>query len=141
MLLEKYTLEDCLVLKEKKQNKTDQQNRLLPYKCRGYSQNDCTPFMFWVPIIKDVPKDSGVGGDAGAGAGGRDPQVEHGLAAQELADAGAQHLPPIRLPAPGTHGQDEPPRHQLLSPLQQQRNKSLRETHSVHDPTKKQWQM
>lgn len=108
VLLGKYTLEDCLVLKEKNENKTDQQNRLLPYKRRGNSQNNCTPFIFWIPIIKDVPKDSGVGGHAGASPSCRDSQVEHGLAAQELPDARPQHLPPVRLPAPRTHGRVKP---------------------------------
>ena len=50
-----------------------------------------------VPVVEDVTHDGGLGRDAGAGPRGGDAQVEHGLAAQELADAGAQHLAAVGL--------------------------------------------
>lgn len=53
--------------------------------------------MAGVPAVEHVPDDPAVGGHHGAGSGGGNTQEEHGLAAEELSDAGAQHLPAVGL--------------------------------------------
>lgn len=90
------------IRKTSKQNQST--NKFLPYKCRGYSQNNCTPFIFWIAIIKYVTNDFRVRRHACASPSCWYAQVEHGLAAQELPDARPQDFPTISLSAAGTHG-------------------------------------
>lgn len=71
--------------------------RALPEERGGQAQHHGARLGPRVPVVEGVTHDSGLGGDAGAGPRGGDAQVEHGLAAQELSDARAQHLAAIRL--------------------------------------------
>lgn len=80
----------------------------LPYKCRSYPQNNCTPFFFWISIIKYVTNNFWVRCHTGSSPRCWNSKVEHGLAAQELPYAWPQDLPTIGLPAAETQAGRKP---------------------------------
>jgi len=78
---------------------------VLPYERRSYSQNNCTPFTFWIPIIKYVTDDFRVGRHTRSSPRCRYSQVKHSLAAQELPYARPQDFPTVGLSATRRHQQ------------------------------------
>lgn len=64
--------------------------------------NDRRTLVDRVPVVLDVPGHARVGGYAGGGAGGGDPKVVDRLGAEELSNAGAQHLAAVPLSGVGS---------------------------------------
>lgn len=69
----------------------------LPEEGGGYTQHDCARLLLGVSVVEHVTLHRGLRRDAGPRPRGGDAQVEHGLAAQELPDAGAQDLAAVGL--------------------------------------------
>ena len=69
----------------------------LPDEGRGETQDDWAALRDAPATVEWISADVEVRGDEGGGAGAGYPQGSHGLAAQELSDAGAKHLPAVTI--------------------------------------------